>query len=145
MCIRDRYNIPVEFYKQLQEGKDYVHPKGTVVPNEELTVAHAPARSYAYCSDTIYHPEYITFLRDIDLLYHEATYMKDNTDKALARFHCTAEQAALAAKAIQPRKLIIGHFSSRYDVLDDFLTEAREIFPNTDLATEGSAIDVLKL
>jgi ribonuclease Z len=76
-------------------------------------------------------------VRHVDLLYHEATYLKDKLDKAISRFHSTGEQAAMLAKKAEVKKLLIGHFSSTYESLDEFLAEAKEIFPDTQLAWKG--------
>jgi len=131
------YEIPAAYYDALQKGADYTNKKGTIIPNEELTVANTAPKSYAYCADTVYDETIINKVKDVDLLYHEATYLKALAEKAAERFHSTTEQAATIAKKANAKKLIIGHFSSKYEVLDDFLTEAQEVFPATELALEG--------
>ena len=94
-------------------------------------------KSYAYTADTIYNPEVAIKVKGVDLLYHEATYLKDLEERASKRFHCTTVQAASIAISAGVKQLVIGHFSSKYDKLDDFEKEAREVFPNTELALEG--------
>ena len=131
------YEIPAAYYEALQKGADYTNKKGTIIPNEELTTANAARKSYAYCADTIYDETIVNKVKNVDLLYHEATYLKDLAVKAAERFHSTTEQAATIAKKAHVKKLIIGHFSSKYEVLDDFLKEAVEVFPSTELALEG--------
>jgi ribonuclease Z len=131
------YEIPSEFYTNLQKGDDYITAKGTIIPNEEVTFASTPPRSYAYCSDTIYHEEIIEHIKNADLLYHETTYLKDLEERAAARFHSTTIQAAQIARLANAGRLIIGHFSSKYEVLDEFLSEAKEVFEETELALEG--------
>lgn len=131
------YEIPAAYYEALQKGADYTNKKGTIIPNEELTIAAALPKSYAYCADTVYDETIIDKIKNVDLLYHEATYLKDLAERAAQRFHSTTEQAATIAKKANAKKLIIGHFSSKYEVLDDFLKEAAEVFPNTELALEG--------
>ncbi len=131
------YEIPASFYERLQSGEDYVTKKGTIVPNSEVTIAAAPPKSYGYCADTIYDENLIEKIKGVDLLYHETTYLKGNEDKAAARFHSTTLQAATIAKKACVKKLLIGHFSARYEILDEFLTEACSIFENTDLALAG--------
>ncbi len=131
-----RYNVPVELFNQLKEGSDIVL-NDEVIRNEELTFANRPPKSYAFCADTIYTESLSETVKDIDLLYHEATYLKDKTEKAASRFHSTGEQAAMLAKLSHVKKLLIGHFSSSYETLDEFLTEAQAVFPNTQLALEG--------
>lgn len=132
------YEIPSSFYEKLQKGEDYVTKKGTIIPNEEVTIANAPAKTYAYCADTIFDVGLAEKVKGVDLLYHETTYLKISGDKATERFHCTTEQAGNIARLAGAKKLIIGHFSSRYEVLDDFLTETKEVFENTELAIEGT-------
>jgi len=131
------YEIPASFYERLQLGEDYVTKKGTIVPNSEVTIATIPPKSYGYCADTIYDENLIEKIKGVDLLYHETTYLKGNEDKAAARFHSTTLQAATIAEKACVKKLLIGHFSARYEILDDFLTETTSIFKNTDLALEG--------
>lgn len=131
------YEIPAAYYEALQKGADYTNKKGTIIPNEELTIAAAPPKSYAYCADTLYDETIIDKVKNVDLLYHEATYLKDLAERAAQRFHSTTEQAATIAKKANAKKLIIGHFSSKYEVLDEFLSEAAEVFPATELALEG--------
>lgn len=136
------FEIPSSFYSQLQQGRDYVNKKGTIVPNEEVTIEAPKPKSYAYCADTIYDESLADKVNEVDLLYHEATYLKDLTERAAARFHSTSIQAASIAKKAGVKKLLIGHFSSRYENLDVFLTEAKEIFENTELAIQGCCFNI---
>ena len=131
------YEIPAAFYEKLQRGEDYVTKKGTIIPNEEVTTAAPNAKAYAYCADTIYDECLIEKIKGVDLLYHEATYLKDLAERAAARFHSTTVQAAAIAQKAGVKKLLIGHFSSKYETLDEFLTEAVEVFECTELALEG--------
>ncbi|RYD78585.1 MAG: ribonuclease Z [Sphingobacteriales bacterium] len=136
------YEIPAAYYDALQRGADYTNKKGTIIPNEELTTANIAPKSYAYCADTLYDESIIEKVKNVDLLYHEATYLKDLAVKAAERYHSTTEQAATIAKKANVKKLIIGHFSSKYEVLDDFLKEAAEVFPSTELALEGVCYNI---
>lgn len=131
------YPISAGFYEKLKDGEDYITKDGTVILNELVTLPNAPARSYAYSADTIYDPKVAEQVKGVNLLYHEATYLKDMTDNAKKRFHSTTHQAASIAKEAGVEKLIIGHFSSKYENVEVFKQEAREVFPNTDLAIEG--------
>ncbi len=137
-----QYEVPVEFFEQLKEGKDYSLNNGTIISNEVLTVPNKPSRKYAYCADTIYTESLSEKVKNVDLLYHESTYLKDKTDKAASRFHSTSEQAAMLAKLADVKKLLIGHFSSTYEYLDDFLSEAKAVFTDTQLALEGQTFIV---
>ena len=94
-------------------------------------------KTYAYCADTKYDESIIPHIRDADLIYHETTYLDALRQRAADRFHSTTKQAALIAKKANVKKLLIGHFSSKYDTLEEFETEAREVFLNTELAIEG--------
>ena len=131
------YEIPAAYYDALQKGADYTNKKGTIIPNAELTIPNTAPKAYAYCADTLYDERIVDKVKNVDLLYHEATYLKDFAVKAAERFHSTTEQAATIAKKANAKKLIIGHFSSKYDVLDDFLKEVVEVFPRSELALEG--------
>ena len=132
------YEIPAAFYEKLQQGYDYVTKKGTIVPNDEVTTAAPQPKSYAYCADTIYDESLAGKVQNVDLLYHEATYLKDLHERAASRFHSTTHQAASIAKLGNVKKLLIGHFSSKYELLDEFLPEACAVFENTELALEGA-------
>jgi ribonuclease Z len=132
------YGIPFTQYTRIKTGGEFVTADGSVIPNEELTESPPPPRTYAFCSDTMYLPELASELHGVDLLYHEATFLHDMKDRATMTFHSTAREAAQVAKEAGVGKLIIGHFSARYKQLDPLLEEAREVFPNTDLAIEGS-------
>jgi ribonuclease Z len=132
------HNIPALFFDRLKAGDDFVNAEGRIIKNELVTEAAPKPKSYAFCADNTFHPELIEKVRGVDLLYHETTYLKDLEERAAARFHATTHQAALIAKMANVKKLLIGHFSSKYDKLDTFEQEAREIFPNTDLALEGA-------
>ncbi len=131
------YEIPNSFYEKLQQGEDYVTKKGTIIPNAEVTTEGNKPKSYAYCADTIYDETLIEKIKSVDLLYHEATYLQVLEQRAAERFHSTTAQAASIAQKGEVKKLLIGHFSSKYEVLDDFLAEAQAIFPHTDLALQG--------
>ncbi len=131
------YEIPTSFYEKLQKGEDYVTKKGTIIPNAEVTIDAPKPKKYAYCADTIYDETLVEKIKDVDLLYHETTYLKDLHARAAERFHSTTIQAAGIANKGNVKKLIIGHFSSKYEVLDEFLTEASEVFKNTELALQG--------
>lgn len=122
----------------LKAGKDVVDESGNVLyRNSDLTLPPRHSRSYAYCSDTAFTETIIPDLRDVDLLYHEATFTRDEESKARETLHSTAGDAATVAKAASVQKLLIGHYSARYKDLDPLLREARNVFPNSVLATEG--------
>ena len=131
------YEIPEAFYGELQKGNNYVTKKGTIISNEDVTEAAPSARSYAYCADTIYDESICDKIKNADLVYHETTYLKNLEERAAARFHCTTTQAGNIAKIAGAKKLLIGHFSSKYEELHEFLNETKEVFENTEIAHEG--------
>ncbi len=131
------YEIPNSFYEKLQKGEDYVTKKGTIIPNEEVTTPGVRPKTYAYCADTIYDETLVEKIKYVDLLYHETTYLKELHQRAAERFHSTTVQAAAIAQKGEVKKLLIGHFSSKYEILDEFLAEAKEVFENTELALQG--------
>ena len=131
------FDIPVAFYDKLKAGEDYVKKNGEFIKNEWVTEDGPPGKTYVYCADTKYDESIIPHIEDADLIYHETTYLDALQQSAIDRFHSTTKQAALIAKKANVRKLLIGHFSSKYDTLEEFETEAREVFLNTELAIEG--------
>lgn len=139
----DFYQVPTYELNRIKNGADYTLPNGEVIPNERLTSAPTPSRRYAYCSDTAYHPAIVQQIRGVDLLFHEATFGNEALARARETFHTTATQAANIAQQAQVGKLIIGHFSARYDDETPLLKEAQEVFPNTSLARENDRIDII--
>ena len=123
----------------LKTGSDVLDDEGKLLyKNEDFTLSPRPSLSYAYCSDTAWNESMIDQITGIDLLYHEATFMQADVDKAVETKHSTTAQAAGIAKRAQVKKLIIGHFSARYKDLNMLLHEAKAYFPNTELAIEGT-------
>ncbi|HEY4966810.1 MAG TPA: ribonuclease Z [Puia sp.] len=129
--------VPASFFDRLKWGEDYETQQGILISNTTVTDPAPAPRSYAYSADTVYHPLVAEKVSGVNMLYHEATYLKDLEERATNRYHCTTIQAAAIAKSAGVGQLLIGHFSSKYDRLDDFEKEAREVFPNTNLAIEG--------
>ena len=136
------FEIPASFYEKLQKGEDYTTKKGTFISNDSVTTAASPPKTYAYCADTIFDTNLVDKIKGVNLLYHESTYLKDLEEKASARYHSTTIQAATIAKLAEVNHLMIGHFSSKYESVDTFLTEAKDVFPNTSLALEGSCYEI---
>lgn len=136
------FDIPVAFYDKLKAGEDYVKKNGELIKNEWVTEDGSPGKTYVYCADTKYDESIIPHIKDADLIYHETTYLDALQQRAIDRFHSTTKQAALIAKKANVRKLLIGHFSSKYNTLEEFETETREVFLNTELAIEGVSYKV---
>lgn len=132
-----KLDIPVSFYGSLQLGLDYITPQGKRISNADVTDSPVQGKKYAFCADTRYDEGIIPHIYGADMIYHETTYLDNMRDKATERFHSTTKQAATLAQKAMVRKLLIGHFSSKYSNLDPFVQEAREVFPDTELALEG--------
>lgn len=140
--IKKYDEIDICDYNNLKTGKDYVLTNGTVIPNKSLTVDPPKPKSYAYCSDTAYKPDIVPIIQKVDLLYHEATFLKDRVSLATTTKHSTAEQAARIAVDAQVQQLIVGHYSSRYNDITEFQKEAQEVFENTVLAETGAVFEI---
>lgn len=138
----DFYQIPIHSIKDIKQGKDYVTPEGEVIPNARLTRPATPPKRYAYCSDTAYNPSMIPIIEGVDLLYHEATFAERDKARAKETFHSTARQAAEIAQKANVKRLVIGHYSARNDVLTELYDEAKELFPTTILGNEGMVLSV---
>ena len=136
----DFYHVPVKDIQHIKQGEDFVTEEGEIIPNCRLTRPAEPPRRYAFCSDTAYDPSIIPLVENVDLLYHEATFAEADLPRAQETFHSTARQAAEIAKAAHVKKLLIGHYSARYEHLDDIQREATAVFPQTLLAEEGMSI-----
>lgn len=128
----------------IKAGEDLAFPDGTIHTNAELTLDPAAPRSYAYCSDTAYEPTLIHFIQGVDLLYHEATFTEALLARAKETMHSTAAQAATLARDAGVRRLLLGHFSSRYRSADELLREAVRIFPDTVTSLDGETYTVLE-
>lgn len=132
-----KFGVPVSFYENLQKGNDFITSTGEIITNEHLTFANTTAKSYAFSADTIYDETIAQKVAGVHMLYHETTYLKNLESRAASRFHSTTVQAANIATLANTNKLLIGHFSSKYEQLDEFLNEASEVFANVQLAIEG--------
>lgn len=138
----ERYELGIAQRVAAKRGEDILLDDGRLIPNSELTYLPYKERSYAYLSDTLYSAKAVKLIHGVDLLYHEATFA--DIDKAMAREtgHSTAIQAGKAAQTAEARKLLIGHFSSRYKDEQLLVDEARTIFPNTEAVIEGNSYDI---
>ncbi|MFM7671718.1 MAG: ribonuclease Z [Bacteroidota bacterium] len=129
--------IPTNFYERLVRGEDYLNKSGERIPVESVTEPMPPGPTYAYCADTRYNESLIEYIRGFDLIYHESTYLHALAERANERYHSTSIQAAELAKKAGVKKLLLGHFSSKYAALDEFEEEARTVFPTSEVALEG--------
>jgi ribonuclease Z len=138
----EKFNVSFSEIHKLKLGFDAIDNDGKTINNTDLTIAPHANRSYAFCSDTRFFEGLASEIMDVDLLYHESTFLEEKVDRAMQTYHSTAKQAAKMAVLSNAKKLILGHFSARYDDLSEFLIEAKPIFNNTELATEGKIIDI---
>lgn len=131
------FEIPSYYYEKLKQGEDYETKEGNIIKNEWVTEDGPAPKKYAYCADTLFTDEFLEHIKDADTIYHESTYLHKEADKAAARFHSTAVQAAELAKMANAKQLLLGHFSSKYRDLEPFREEAAAIFPNSVATIEG--------
>lgn len=138
----DFYKVPTFELNRIKNGADFVTLEGEVIPNSRLTRPAAPARKYAYCSDTIYQEKIGEQIKGVDLLFHEATFAQSEKARAKETYHTTATQAAQLAMDAGVKQLIIGHFSARYEDESVLLDEAMAVFPHTILAKENLCVNI---
>ena len=138
----DYLEIPVSQINNIKNGAGWLKENGEIVPHEELVTPADPVRSYAFCSDTRYMPELAEFVKGVDLLYHESTYCNEQKERAKLYYHSTAAQAAKVAKAAGARRLLLGHYSARYEDEQVMLEEARAVFPESYLTAENDVFEL---
>lgn len=138
----EKYKLSLAEVVRIRNGADLTLEDGEVIPNEVLTYIPYEPRSYAFCSDTAYSNRIHEYVKDVDLLYHEATFTEELKKMAAQTGHSTAKQAGKIARLANAKKLIVGHFSSRYKDYSVFLREAKEEFDNVELAKEGSTFSI---
>lgn len=141
----DFHNIPFSAINDIKNGSDYVKPDGVVLPNAMLTTAATPSQSYAHIGDTAFMPQITDKIKNVDLLYHETTYLADHEAKAAPRGHSTARQAGKIARLANVGTLLTGHYSSRYDDEEKFRQEALQEFPRVIANRERLIVDLRKL
>ena len=140
--MTDCYEVPLCQLNNIRNGMDWTTPEGIVIANERLTTPANPPRTYAYCSDTRYIPTLHELVAGVNTLYHESTYAEDNLSRARLYWHSTARQAATVARDAHVGKLLLGHFSARYEDETCILDEAKQVFENSWLTNEGLVFDV---
>ena len=134
-------NINVAYYRKLKQGFDVVNETGEIVKNETVTLPAEKPKSYAFCSDTAYNETILPIINKVDVLYHESTFLEQHAKLAPKTKHSTAKEAASIAKQANVGKLILGHYSTRYDDLNAFKTEANEVFDKVELADDGKVFE----
>lgn len=138
----EKYGLSIAQIVAAKRGEDITLEDGQIVPNDELTYIPYQARSYAYLSDTAYSAKAAERVHGVDLLYHETTYSTSEAMFAKGRGHSTTIEAAKVAAKAEAKRLIIGHFSSRYKSHETLVEECRTIFPNSDIAAEGMTFNI---
>lgn len=138
----DRYGVPIAYYDSLRRGMDFTLDDNERISNSELTTSPDTPRSYVFCSDTVYNEDIVESIKGCDLLYHESTFAHDLEQTAMEKMHSTNVQAAMIASKAEVKKLLLGHFSARYEDLQPMLEEARNTFAETYLAEEGIPFNI---
>jgi ribonuclease Z len=138
----DFYKIPTWRIPKIKQGEDFETEEGEIIPNSQLTKAGNPPKRFAYCSDTAYSEKIIPIIKDVDCLYHEATFMEDEQIRSRQTEHSTARQAGTIASKANVKKLIIGHYSARYMNQNELLNEAKAVFENTVLGEDMTVYEI---
>lgn len=136
------YQIEKCYFQNIKNGKDILLDDGTLISNEKLTFDPEKSKSYAFCSDTSYNEDIISIIENVDVLYHESTFLESEASLATKTMHSTAIEAATIAKKAQVGKLVLGHYSTRYDTISLFKEEAETVFLNVLLAEDGKSFDL---
>jgi ribonuclease Z len=135
------YEIDKCYYQNIKNGKDITLDDGRVIENHTLTFDPIPSMSYAFCSDTIYDESIIPIINEVDVLYHESTFLESEEKLAEKTMHSTAKQAAKIALKANVKQLILGHYSTRYESIEVFKTEAETVFPTILLGDDGKSFE----
>jgi ribonuclease Z len=136
-----QYDIHTAYYQKIKNGGDITLDDGTVIENEKLSFDPIPPLSYAFCSDTVYHEAILPIIKDVDVLYHEATFLESEAALAQKTLHSTAKEAATIALKANAKHLVLGHYSTRYDGIERFKEEAETIFPNVLSGDDGVSFE----
>lgn len=137
----DQYPLDKYTYQQLKDGKDVETRDGRIISNKELTLDPKPSQSYAFCSDTAYSEPIVKYLKKVDVLYHESTFLSTESELAQKTKHSTASEAASIASKAEVGTLILGHYSTRYGDLNEFAKEAQQVFSEVLLAEDGKSFE----
>ena len=134
-------NIDIAYYRKLKQGSDVHNKFNSVIKNSEVTTIGKIPKSYAFCSDTAYSESIIPIIKNVNVLYHESTFLEKDKSLCKKTMHSTAKQAAKIARLASVDKLILGHFSSRYKNLNLFTQEAEAVFSSVELAEDGKTFN----
>ncbi|GAA4270343.1 ribonuclease Z [Hyunsoonleella aestuarii] len=133
--------IDIAYYRKLKQGFDVYNTDGILIKNESVTMDGRKPKSYAFCSDTAYKESIVPIINNVSVLYHESTFLEKHSHLASKTKHSTAKEAARIAKQACVGKLILGHYSTRYNDLNFFKVEAKEVFKNVELAEDGKVFE----
>jgi ribonuclease Z len=136
-----KYGIDKAYFQKIKNGKSITLDNGEVVRNRELTYDPPRPKSYAFCSDTVYDEQLAGYIKDVDVLYHESTFLESEVALAKKTKHSTAYQAAKVAKSANVKTLLLGHYSTRYKSIELFKEEASTVFAQVLLADDGKSFD----
>nr|WP_242528076.1 ribonuclease Z [Muricauda sp. CAU 1633] len=137
-----KYRIDKSQFNNIKNGADGVSENGELIPNKQITLPPPKPKSYAFCSDTVYKESIVPIIKNVDMLYHESTFLETETHLSTKTKHSTAKQAAQIAKQAKVGTLILGHYSTRYKSLELFREEALQVFPNVELADDGKIFEI---
>ena len=135
------YEIERCYYQNIKNGKDIVLEDGRIIENDQLTFDPVPAKNYAFCSDTVYNEAILPIIENIDVLYHESTFLQSEENLAKKTLHSTAKEAATIALKANAKQLILGHYSTRYESIELFKEEAETVFPEVLLGDDGKSFE----
>lgn len=130
-------NIDLAYFRKLKQGFDVVNEEGVLIDNKKVTKPATKLKSYAFCSDTMYKEAIVPIIKNVDVIYHESTFLEKHANLAIKTKHSTAKQAAKIAKQANAKTLLLGHYSTRYNDLNLFKKEAEEVFGNVKLSEDG--------
>ncbi len=137
-----RFQIPVYHFQNIKNGKDITLEDGTFLTNAQLAFEPVAPRRYAFCSDTVFTETILPYIKGVDLLYHESTFLESEVELAGKTMHATAKQAGSIARMAAVGQLMLGHYSTRYDNIEQFRDEAMTEFPHVLLARDGAQFEV---
>lgn len=132
-------NIDMAYFRKLKQGFDVKNRDGVLIDNKKVTKPGNKPKSYAFCSDTMYKEDIVPIIKNVDVLYHESTFLDMHQNLALKTKHSTAKEAAKIAKLANVGTLILGDYSTRYDNLLAFKEEAQTVFENVELSDDGKS------
>ena len=131
------HNVDISYLQKIKQGSDVENNDGKLILNKQITFNPEKPKSYAFCSDTQYYPACIPTIKNVTALYHESSFLDEHRHLCEKTRHSTARQAALIAKEATVERLILGHYSTRYSSIEEFKTEAKQVFDNVELAEDG--------